>query len=54
MRLSTSAILALAAASLGWLARPAAAYLWALYVYLLLAGVLFLRLVLSLLASQVE
>ena len=46
--LSASAVLVLAAAAFG-LGSPTFAYLWALYVYLTIAALTFLRLVLSLL-----
>ena len=52
MSLSFSAQGILAAASIGWIARPAAAYLFGLYAYLVLTGLIFLRLIKSLAAEQ--
>lgn len=50
--LSGSAILTLLAAGLGWVGPPRSAYLWGLYAHLALSGLLFLRLVQSLLETN--
>ena len=47
-----SSVLVLFAAAVGWLPKPEVAYLWALYAYLSVAALLFLRLVQSLLAGE--
>jgi len=52
MSLSILAQIVLAAASIGWITKPAAAYLYGLCTYLLIVGLIFLRLIRSLLAEQ--
>ena len=54
LALQIPAVALLFAAAAGWLARPEAAYLWALYVYLCMSALLFLRLVRSLLEDEQE
>ena len=52
MTLSILAQAVLAAASIGWIPKPAAAYLFGLYTYLVITGLIFLRLIKSLSAEQ--
>ena len=50
--LQVPALALLIVSAAGWLPKPEAAYLWALYVYLSMAALLFLRLVRSLLDDE--
>jgi len=52
MGLSVFAQIVLVLASIGWIPKPAAAYLFGLYTYLVITGLIFLRLIRSLLAEQ--